>query len=354
MIGIPSLPVIPAMHALDPASGIGDLFAVPAPDDRRYDLLAVGDTGVDLMLRVDQMPGRDDKVIGEHLGIFGGGMTANFAAAAMRAAPLLDVTLVSRVGSDAFGAQCLADLNHIGVDTSHVAVQPGGVTWWCAVALDASGEKSLLGGRTSASLPWPEDLSDEIIAATRWMHILGDVPFARDAIERASAGNAVTSVDIEGSFATTDPAQAGWLASSADLAVINSSGLWSLTHDDDVLAAAVALLDSNGPRVRGHALLVTLGSAGSMFVHRDAQGRWSAVCQPAALVDVVDSTGAGDSFAGTFIGTLLDGHTVAGSLAVATAAAALTLGHLGARPHQLRALSTSRDLQEESAHDDHH
>ena len=346
MTGIPSLPLIPEGHALEPNSVIGDLFTVPARDHRRYDLLAVGDTGVDLMLRVEQMPGRDDKVIGEHLGIFGGGMTANFAAAAMRAVPLLRVTLVSRVGSDAFGAQCVADLQHIGVDTSHVAVQRDGVTWWCAVALDASGEKSLLGGRTSASLPWPEDLSDELIAAARWMHILGDVSFARDAIQRARAVNAVTSVDIEGSFATTDPFRAGWLAGSVDLAVINSSGLRSLTRDDNLLDAAVSLLNSTGARGRGHALLVTLGSAGSMFIHRDTQGRWRALCQPAPVVDVLDSTGAGDSFAGTFIGTLLDGRTVAGSLAAATAAAALTLGHLGARPHQLRALSTSRDLSE--------
>lgn len=327
-------PSVPDDRRLDANLRADRLLGLTPRDGRRYDLVALGDTGVDLMVRVQGLPERDGKAIGEHLGIYGGGMAANFAAAASKACPDLNVTLVSRVGSDPFGAQCLADLRSGGVDTSHVQVQPDGVTWWCAVALDDTGEKVLLGGRTSASLPHREDLPDSLVADARWLHVLGDVSFSAEIIELGRAAGTITSVDIEGSFAEGEPSRASWLAASADVVVINASGLITLTHESDPLAGALSLLHS-GPRRGPRLIVLTLGAGGAMVVHADEGGAWRTRHHPVAPVAVVDSTGAGDSFAGTLIAHLVAGQGIGEGLTLATQAATNTLGHLGARSHGL-------------------
>lgn len=325
---------VPPDHVLGPDTAIRELLTIAAPGSRAHDITVVGDTGIDLMVRVEGLPGRDEKAIGEHLGIFGGGMGANFATAATRARPDLEVAFVSRVGSDAFGQQCLADLQSEGVDTRYVHIEPDGITWWCAVALDATGEKALLGGRTSASLPERTDLPEGLLAQTRWVHMLGDIPFSAELVELARAHGALSSVDIEGSFVDADPARAGWLAASADLVVINASGLRALTHRDDPIDAGLHLLRS-GPSTGPRMLVITLGARGALVLHRDAHGRWQAHAQPAIPVDVVDSTGAGDSFAGTFVAGLVAGDPIGTTTARAAQAAATTLGALGSRGRPL-------------------
>ncbi|WP_341358675.1 carbohydrate kinase family protein [Georgenia sp. M64] len=320
---------VPTGRHLDPNSTVSDLLpALPAP--REHDVVVVGDTGVDLMVRVDALPGRDEKAIGEHLGVFGGGMGANFAVAATRALPGARLALVSRVGSDAFGRQCLADLEARGVDTRHVHVEQGGVTWWCAVALDATGEKALLGARTPASLPRRTDVSLDLLQGTRLLHVLGDISFSAELIDIARLHGALASVDIEGSFVRDDTARARQLATDADIVVTNAGGARGLTGFEDPALAAADMLRVGVPG-RARLVVLTLGSGGALVVHGDGTGAWRALRQPARPVGVVDSTGAGDSFAGTFVACLLAGHPIGPTMARAAEAAAVTLGVVGSR-----------------------
>lgn len=294
---------------------------------RPLDLVVVGDVGIDFMVAVDAMPGPDQKAIGRHLGVFGGGMAANFSAAARAAAPQLGVGLVSRVGDDPLGAACLDDLRSRGLDVSQVHVQLDGMTWWCAVALDSSGEKALLGGRTSASLPLTEDFDPRLGGQARWLHVLGDAPVAEHVLDAAASGGAVASVDIEASFVAADVARARRLAGSADVVVTNRNGLVGLSGHDDVHEGARALL-TRGSRM----VLTTLGAQGARLSTDDA-GAWDVAARPVARV--VDTTGAGDSFAGTFTAHLLTGDAVMAALTAAASASAHTVTHHGARTGEL-------------------
>lgn len=284
------------------------------------DLVVVGDTGVDLVVQVGQFPRREGKVIGRHVGVFGGGMGANFTSAAQAAYPDGRVMLVSRVGDDPYGSACLSDLRARDVDTTRICIERGGLTWWCAVALDQSGEKALLGGRTSASLPHREDIEHALDVSARWVHVLGDIECAVDVLTSARASGALTSVGLEGSFVSEHPERAQVLMRSADMTVTNAAGLHVLTTDDDIETAAYTA-------TRQSALLATLGTQGSIVA--TAEGTMSL---PAPAVRrVVDTTGAGDSFAGTFIGRVLAGDDLLAALSSATAAAGQTIKHFGAR-----------------------
>ena len=73
-----------------------------------FDIIGVGDADIDIMLKVDHIPGHDEKVLGQMLGKFPGGMVANYLSAAA-----------------AFGAKCGAVVS-VGETTS--AGSPSG-TW---------------------------------------------------------------------------------------------------------------------------------------------------------------------------------------------------------------------------------
>ncbi|MGG7509757.1 carbohydrate kinase family protein [Plantibacter sp. YIM 135249] len=297
--------------------------------ERPIDLLVVGDTGVDLLVQVDELPKRDSKSIGTSLGIFAGGMGASFASSARRAAEDLDIALVSRVGSDAFGRACLLDLEDQRIGTALVETMADEMTWWCAVAIADDGEKSLLGGRSPASLPGPEQVDAAALVGARWLHVLGDVPGSEDIVRRAADAGTLASVDIEGSFVRTDRGRAEELLRTARLSVLNEESLHALAELDDVHEALVELL---GRSERSSAILLTLGTAGSLFAWRSDEGALQTIRQAAEPVTrVVDTTGAGDSFAGAWVGRALAGDDLTEALAAAARSAALTITHFGAR-----------------------
>lgn len=122
--------IVPVERQISPKHMWHDFFTAGMVSERQTDLVVVGDTGVDFFVSVAQMPTRDGKAIGEHLGIYGGGMAANFATAAVEAAPEILVRLVSRVGSDEWGRRCLGELQSSRMDVSAVTVQLDGTTWW--------------------------------------------------------------------------------------------------------------------------------------------------------------------------------------------------------------------------------
>jgi ribokinase len=78
-----------------------------------------------------------------------------------------------------------------------------------------------------------------------------------------------------------------------------------------------------GPRT----VVITLGSSGSIGLSGDELVR-----QPAHVVDVVDTTGAGDAFAGTLAATLAGGGTLQEGVQRAVVAGALACTKLGVVP----------------------
>jgi sugar/nucleoside kinase (ribokinase family) len=74
-------------------------------------------------------------------------------------------------------------------------------------------------------------------------------------------------------------------------------------------------------------VVIKLGSRGAMAVHGDIVARVSAV-----TTNVVDTTGAGDSFAAGFIPKWLETNDLEAALSAGTALAAKCVATVGARP----------------------
>lgn len=288
-------------------------------DSRRWDVLGVGDAGVDLFLRTPRLPGRDEKVLGRYLGELPGGVVANFCCAASTMGSR--VALATLIGDDRYGELVLAGLRAAGVATDLVVVKPGGQTYFCVVMLDDSGEKALTVVPTDCISPRREDLRAEMLNHARLVHLMASDPavtvwVAREAKRRAT----LVSLDIEPTTLASDPGEMHALLSQVDLAFPNVAGLRALAGDDE-LAGARAILEM-GPKV----VAVTMGARGCLIVTRDETIRL-----PAFVVPVADTTGAGDCFNGAFVSGFLRGWDLRRCGLIASAAAAISVTKIGAR-----------------------
>ena len=284
---------------------------------RQWDILGIGTASLDLFLSVERLPGHDEKVLGSLIGELPGGVVANFCCAASRLGAR--TAFAGVVGDDRHGALAVADLRRFGVDVTSLRVLPGGRTEFCVVLLDATGEKAIAVVLTECSAPESGAIDPAVVGRARLVHLMASSgPLALWAAREARARDTLVSLDLEPAGArSTDLAD---LLRSVDLVFPNAAGLAAL-HAGGVLEGARRLLEM-GPRI----VAVTLGAAGCLIVTRDATHAIPAVPAP-----VVDTTGAGDCFNGAFVTGYLRGWPLARCGQFASAAAAASIGGIGAR-----------------------
>lgn len=75
------------------------------------------------------------------------------------------------------------------------------------------------------------------------------------------------------------------------------------------------------------AIVLTMGADGSVYIDKK-----ESVMQPACRVQAVDTTAAGDTFTGFFIGKILRGGSVREAMELASRAAAIAVTRRGAAP----------------------
>lgn len=274
---------------------------------------------MDVFVKVVDLPGRDEKVLGQYLGEHPGGMIANFCCASSRLGAR--AAMASVVGDDARGEPALAGLEACGVDTSQVRVRIGGTTFFCIVLLDASGEKALTAVKTDCHMPARTDVDPAAIGRARLVHLMGDdLDFASWAAREAKSRGTLVSLDMEASTTSRGFAALAQLLPDVDIAFVNELGLRQGFGEDPHEGARELL--SAGSSV----VAVTMGNKGAFVASTNGAAR-----VPAFRVPVVDTTGAGDCFNGAFVVGYLNGWDVEACGRFASAAAALTVGAVGAR-----------------------
>lgn len=294
-----------------------------------HDLVVVGDCGVDLYVRVPHPPGHDEKVPGDLIGAYGGGVAANFACAAGRLGAR--VSLVATVGDDQFGDVAVDSVAAFGVATDAVVRRAGETTSFCVVALDASGEKALTIVRTPTFFPTLEYVSRDRVRDARVVHLAPfDLEVATELARTARAAGALVTVDLEPAMVGDDLARVAPLLREVDLVLPNRLCLARLFPGLPVEAAA-ARLRTLGPA----AVVVTQGEHGAVVQDGDTVEHVAAV--PA---DVVDTTGAGDAFNAALVTAWSDGASLVDAARRAVHAASFSIGAVGARTR----LATAAEL----------
>jgi len=235
------------------------------------------------------------------------GSVTYFSLAASHFAP---VAVVAAVGED-FNPQDLDLLRGRGVDVSGVARLPGRTFRWAARYSKDLNERTTL--RTELGVF--AEFRPRIPASHRRAPYLFlgniDPDLQRQVHEEMAAPRLVACDSMDFWIQGKREALHRTLA-LIDLLVINDSEARLLAEEVNIAAAARRIL-TMGPK----ALVVKRGECGAAIFGRD----FTFFVPALVLEDVVDPTGAGDSFAGGLMGCLAGlGHWDASSLRVAVAA----------------------------------
>jgi ribokinase len=285
-------------------------------------VVVVGSVNVDLTLPVARLPEPGATVLAGDPLRAGGGKGANVAVAAARAGAL--VTLVAAVGEDRDGASGLRELAAEGVGTDAVAVLPGRPTGMALICVDDAGENHIVVAPGANMALAPEHVEARLGDLGQ-----GDVCALSFEIPRAAVAAAGRAAAGRGARLVVNPSPVGELPgevlAAAPTVVANAGEVRALSGEEGVRAGARAL------RAAGAAdVVVTLGADGADVL--TAGGEHVAV--PAVPAEVVDTTGAGDSFTGTLAAALAAGADLVPAVRRAAEAAARTTERRGARPRR--------------------
>ncbi len=286
-------------------------------------ITVLGDINQDFVMRAERMPRPGETLAGSDLRFVPGGKGANQAVTAARLGAR--VRYIGRVGEDVFGPQLRQNLEREGIDTTFLESDPEEATGTAFIALAPSGENSILvcmGANFRVSVEQVERASSAIENADM---LLLQLALPLDSVRRAMeiAHRAGTPVLFDPS-PVTDGLDPLW--SQTTIATPNETEAEAITG-----ASATEVPDAARTaqwfRQRGvQVAVITLGAGGAVVMD-DAGARQIRAYD----VEVVDTTGAGDAFAGALGTRLAEGAAVDEAIRFANAAGALAASRFGAQ-----------------------
>lgn len=262
----------------------------------------VGSINLDFVATAATLPAPGETVTGANLARHPGGKGANQALAAARLGA--DVRLVGRIGRDAMAVEALALLKDAGVDLGGCAADPQAPTGVALIAVSADAENQIVVAPGANAAFGPDQLQGPIEGA-----LICQLELPVETVAKAvGLATGLVAVNLAPALAVPDA-----LLARADLIVVNER--------------EAAWYGEALHRARG-LVAITYGEAGARLF------RGGALLAQAAppKVTAVDTTGAGDCFAGALAVALIEGQTPAQALAFACAAGALAATRPGAQP----------------------
>ncbi len=288
-------------------------------------LTVLGNINIDFVVQTDRLPkpGETLRSRGD-FNMVPGGKAANQAVAAARLGA--QVTLIGRVGNDAFGPALVENLRRENINTDFIVQDEEANTGAAFITVLPSGENaivSVLGANNRCSIEQVEAAAPEIERCDLLLVQLG-VP--AEVVDRAIQIAVDRDVLVQ-----LDPSPLGQplpdLWRRTDMLVPNQTEASEISGIDvaDIIStieAAHAIRNKGIPVV-----VITLGPSGCLVA--SAQGIYRVAGFP---VEPVDATAAGDSFAGALATALAEGMPATEAAVFANAAGALATTIAGAQP----------------------
>lgn len=254
----------------------------------------VGSVNVDQFFRVTALPHAGETVLGSAVATEPGGKGGNQAVAAARAGA--DVQFVGAIGTDPAGARLRAHLsaNGVGLDgLQELTVASGSAV----ILVDDHGENMIVvAPGANGHLTLSSAAARAVIADCEVLLVQLEVPIATAVAAAREARSVGATVIVNASPVSADPGL-GDLADVTDVVIVNEAEephwAWPTRH-----------------------FVVTRGAHGASYRGPDGD-----VDVPSPEVEAIDTTGAGDVFAGVLASAWATGHDRA--LRVACAAGAL-------------------------------
>lgn len=285
-------------------------------------VLCFGSLNIDYTYKVDHFVGKGETLSSESLQVFSGGKGLNQSIALAKAGA--DTYHAGAIGED--GRFLLKIMEDAGVHTEYVAELPDVRTGNAIIQNDREGDNCILlyGGANQAVT---QEQVDEVLShfqAGDFLVLQNEINeleyIVRKAHEKkmkivlnpSPMNEKVTALPLDFvDYFMLNEVEAGQI-----LGLAAQDG-----YDGEALASALLA------RFPDAAVVLTLGGDGSVYMDREKTIR-----QPVYKVKAVDTTAAGDTFTGFFIGGIMNGLTVNEAMDQASRAAAVAVTRQGAAP----------------------
>lgn len=298
-------------------------------------ILAVGSLNMDQVVQLARLPVMGETLLGAgSLRLVPGGKGANQAVAMARLGAA--VSMAGRVGRDPFGAHLLQSLQADGVDTSLVVVDEQEASGVAFIFLSPQGENAIVVA-AGANMRVGADLE-------QMQHIRAALPQARalvlqletplETVKTLIAAGHQAGVPVVLNLAPALALPLEILCQLEVLIVNETEACFLIDALANVQQPSATIKNLNEASLlalslhaRGiHNVVITLGEQGAMLAY---SGNTAHI--PAPSVQVVDTTAAGDCFAGAFTVALTEKQAPADALRFAVYASALKVTKFGAQ-----------------------
>jgi ribokinase len=289
-------------------------------------IISLGSINADFQVRAERWAEAGHDFLVTDFMRFGGGKAANVAYAARRlSAPVM---LIGHVGDDDLAEQALNPLRQLPLDLPLVSRVRGMATGFVTIVVTPDGKKTMIAAHNANDV-WTEkeaaNAASAVAKAAAGSILVADCAISIDPVERAARAAAQRKFPIIldpspaervpdrlfplVEFVTPNPVEAQQLTGIAVQSI------------EDALRAGRVLI-SRGTKVA----LMKMPEGGCVTVTADG-----AVAVRTTPVKVVDTTGAGDVFAGALSTALLERQSLLNAVRIAVAAAHVSVTRYGAQ-----------------------
>lgn len=291
-------------------------------------VLCIGDVMLDVVTKIDVLPsqinyGSDTPA---KISTHGGGAAGNVAAWLTRTDAR--ATIVGHVGNDAAGSALVSEFDALGV-RHHNLVVDNGHSGVVVVLVDPTGERTMFPDNGANSGLRISDLPE--LEGFNAVYISGYSPL--DPLSLAGIKEMIAKIRAAGITIYFDPASVGGMKEVAieevkswlplmDVLLLNEEEACYLSGSTDIEISLDYLLQ------QCHTVVIKRGSHGAIGKSRGGE----TVSVPAIPTTVVDTTGAGDSFAAGFISYFATKKDLTRALMAGAEVAAHCVAIIGARP----------------------
>ncbi|WP_064196127.1 MULTISPECIES: carbohydrate kinase family protein [Emticicia] len=275
---------------------------------RKYALLAVGELLADFI----GTELAEDISTTDRFQRFQGGSPSNLAANMARLGN--PTAIVSCVGKDSLGKYLIAKVKETGVDITHVAIdeqEPSSIV----VVARSKGTPDFIAYRTADRMIRPEHISDELLSESAVFHTtcfaLSQNPAQSTIVEAAQRANKLgCQLSIDLNYAPSiwpDRNEAMQIIA----AYLKNGALAKMSEDDAerlygrVIEPQEAIADLH--RMGASVVCFTMGGRGSIISYENGKQKLE---MAARKIEVVDATGAGDSYWSGFLTAFLEGKDI--------------------------------------------
>ena len=277
-----------------------------------FDVVVCGSLNLDLVSTVPHLPNPGETLPATGLLRLPGGKGLNQAVAAAR--QCARVAMLGATGDDAEAALLRQVLREENVAAAAVATFKDLPTGLAIIHLADDAENAIvIHGGANAALT---------AAEVEQSFVPGKVHLAQLEVPMDAVSRFLTQARGRIRILNAAPAlpDASVLFKELEILIVNEGELRVFADGPSLADAARQLLT---PTL--HSVIVTLGARGAMWIHADAE-----VYVPAARVEAIDTTGAGDCFCGVLAARLAEGSEMLPAIEAAVAAAGESVQSLGA------------------------